>query len=194
MNQPPGWYPDPWEPSNVRYWDGGEWRQQAGPPPPAAPPRSPLLRSPRAWWVVGGIAAVVVALVAIGLLVTHRTEPSVSKAGSGGASGSRDDWLAAVCQPGWYQSGGPGIAPNAIGEGFCSAAVKSGNPNASVFVFQFDSDYLMRNDLQALQMTYFAATEQGGVITVFAVNQSTKPAALNPLVRFGFQIEDVPRR
>lgn len=29
-----GWYPDPYEPSRVRYWDGEEWTDHYAPPPP----------------------------------------------------------------------------------------------------------------------------------------------------------------
>ncbi|MGJ5671692.1 DUF2510 domain-containing protein (plasmid) [Rhodococcus aetherivorans] len=43
MNQPAGWYPDPGDPSLVRYWDGTRWSPRTAPkfstPPP--PPRRP---------------------------------------------------------------------------------------------------------------------------------------------------------
>ncbi|KXF84340.1 hypothetical protein D092_20675 [Rhodococcus ruber Chol-4] len=43
MNQPAGWYPDPGDPSLVRYWDGTGWSPRTAPkfstPPP--PPRRP---------------------------------------------------------------------------------------------------------------------------------------------------------
>src|ERR1700759_4431529 len=35
---PPGWYPDPENPSAQRYWDGQTWAAPAVPPPPLYPP------------------------------------------------------------------------------------------------------------------------------------------------------------
>lgn len=37
---PPGWYPDPWQPGQQRYWTGTEWSphvQPAAPPPTGRP-------------------------------------------------------------------------------------------------------------------------------------------------------------
>ncbi|MDX5311794.1 MAG: DUF2510 domain-containing protein [Rhodococcus sp. (in: high G+C Gram-positive bacteria)] len=31
MNQPAGWYPDPGDPSLVRYWDGTGWSPRTAP-------------------------------------------------------------------------------------------------------------------------------------------------------------------
>ncbi|CCW14430.1 DUF2510 domain-containing protein [Rhodococcus aetherivorans] len=43
MNQPAGWYPDPGDPSLVRYWDGTAWSPRTAPKfsTPAPPPRRP---------------------------------------------------------------------------------------------------------------------------------------------------------
>lgn len=57
---PPGWFPDPWNPGLVRYWDGRQWTPSvAGPaaepvPPPTLPIRVAL----------GGVLALAVPLVA----------------------------------------------------------------------------------------------------------------------------------
>jgi hypothetical protein len=118
---------------------------------------------------------------------------SIEASSTSSIAGSRDDWLEAVCEPGRFSNGG-GVSRDAVGSGFCPAAVKSGNPNASIFIYQYDSDFLMRNDLQGLHMKHYASVDQGGLITVFAVNSSTDLAALEPLTAFGFAVEDVPTR
>jgi hypothetical protein len=42
----PGWYPDPQNPGQQRYWDGSAWSAAApppaAPPPPAVPPAAPM--------------------------------------------------------------------------------------------------------------------------------------------------------
>lgn len=35
--QPPGWYPDPWNPQAHRYWDGWQWTPETAAEPPARP-------------------------------------------------------------------------------------------------------------------------------------------------------------
>jgi membrane protease YdiL (CAAX protease family) len=61
---PPGWYPDPWYPSAVRWWDGTSWTSHAVYPgaEPVAESREPFRTLPiaAAWWglVVTGAALV----------------------------------------------------------------------------------------------------------------------------------------
>lgn len=47
---PAGWYPDPENPGQQRYWNGSEWAAPAAPPPPAAPtpPPPPAVTPPAA--------------------------------------------------------------------------------------------------------------------------------------------------
>lgn len=46
---PAGWYPDPQEPSNLRYWDGQAWTESTAPAaPPAAPAAPPAPPAPAA--------------------------------------------------------------------------------------------------------------------------------------------------
>lgn len=41
----PGWYPDPGNPGQARFWDGHSWTDLAGPPPGPAGPASPPVGS-----------------------------------------------------------------------------------------------------------------------------------------------------
>ena len=41
MSTPPGWYPDPSSPSQLRWWDGSAWSEQTSPRPETAPMGSP---------------------------------------------------------------------------------------------------------------------------------------------------------
>jgi hypothetical protein len=40
MSSPPGWYPDPRNPGQIRYWDGAVWTEHLAPQPVQAPPPS----------------------------------------------------------------------------------------------------------------------------------------------------------
>lgn len=44
MDMEPGWYPDPWKPDTVQYWDGTAWTEQRAPRP--APPPTPVVTYP----------------------------------------------------------------------------------------------------------------------------------------------------
>ena len=72
---PAGWYPDPQNPGQQRYWDGSAWAAAAAPPAPAAPGVAPVAGPTTSTnaivglvlaivsWVVCPIIAAIVALV-----------------------------------------------------------------------------------------------------------------------------------
>ncbi|MCT1394675.1 excalibur calcium-binding domain-containing protein [Microbacterium sp. p3-SID338] len=88
MSTPPaGWFPDPENPKQTRWWDGEQWTAQTAPPPPTGllppPARSfstaAVKRKIPAWlWIVGGLVAVLatvflsplVALIALIVAIT----------------------------------------------------------------------------------------------------------------------------
>jgi hypothetical protein len=52
MTTPPGWYPDPWSQSPLRYWDGADWTAHVSGPPagfPGAAADHQSLRSVSVW-------------------------------------------------------------------------------------------------------------------------------------------------
>jgi hypothetical protein len=145
------------------------------------------------------VAATFVVLTAVGIAVSGCQHSESSTAGGtassseapGNISGTSDDWFAAVCESGRFRNGGRSdVFPNATARGSCPAAVKSGNPNAFIWIVQYDSNYMMLNDLQGMQMTNYASG--GKPTTVFAINQASNVAALEPLTQFGFKVLPVP--
>lgn len=64
--EPPGWYPDPWHPAGVRYWDGTGWTSNAAAPAPAAPTAHPTLPLQVA---LGALAAMALPLLVSRLLL-----------------------------------------------------------------------------------------------------------------------------
>jgi hypothetical protein len=99
-------------------------------------------------------------------------------------SGSLDDWRGAVCKSGSYHEGGSGVPfPDATAQAFCNTG------SANVWIGQFDSEYLMHNDLAAMRMmnSHTSVVNSGsGLITMFATNGGSR--ALSPLTQFGFQL------
>ena len=65
----PGWYPDPYAPDSVRYWDGGQWTAHRGvrkqPDSPPAPPHPTL----PLWAGLGAVIAIVVPVVVVRVMV-----------------------------------------------------------------------------------------------------------------------------
>src|SRR4051794_22913590 len=67
----PGWYPDPHQPGQPRYWDGTQW---VGPSAPAAQAQPPATTSPRQWamWApLSALAGLVIGFNFAGPLIIY---------------------------------------------------------------------------------------------------------------------------
>jgi membrane protease YdiL (CAAX protease family) len=58
---PAGWFPDPWNSTAVRFWDGRAWTAYVAVPSPAKRPPHPTLPSSAAW---GAVATLLLSLIA----------------------------------------------------------------------------------------------------------------------------------
>lgn len=82
---PAGWYPDPQNSGQQRYWDGNTWTQQFAPAGPAAAPTAAAVKKPfykRTWFIV---VAVLVGLGVVSNLIggspstTSESEPPAAE-------------------------------------------------------------------------------------------------------------------
>lgn len=67
----PGWYPDPAQPGQQRYWDGTQW---VGTPAPVAQAQPPATTNPRQWamWAhLSALAGLVIGFNFVGPLIIY---------------------------------------------------------------------------------------------------------------------------
>jgi len=77
-SRPPGWYPDPWQLAELRWWDGSRWSSYLF---PAAPRRDKSPKGPgiRGGGIAGiGAAAGVIASLAVGIFALLEHQQSTS--------------------------------------------------------------------------------------------------------------------
>jgi hypothetical protein len=162
--------------------------------PPSHPPQGPQqqpLGQPRnsgqtKVLFIGGAVAIVLLLVVVGVMVVANKSGDSSSSGQPQISGSRDDWLQAVCQNGTFQTP-TSVLPvfrNATATGVCLSSAVSG---ATLFAGQWDSDYMMRNDFTGARLHYYSAGTNGSGVIGFAPLQGGE-RALQPLTKFGFTV------
>jgi hypothetical protein len=75
---PPGWYPDPWAPGAMRWWDGTQWSAHSTPKPPASgPSRGAVIALS-----VAGVVGVIAVLVLLGVTGAFDSENAEDYAGT----------------------------------------------------------------------------------------------------------------
>lgn len=155
---------------------------------------------PRLPWVIIALLVVLVVIVSVVAITANSggsdSESSASDSDSSESSGSTEDsdivtgttedWLAAVCQPGGYQDGTS--FPGAIGGGFCQSRPNEGGRQAAVYFLQYDSEFKQDNDLAAYNMVRCSiVVADSGRRTVFAVMENTD-LPLQPLAQFNITV------
>lgn len=187
-NQPP--FPPP--PPQQGPWPGGSpdpnWYPQQPPPPQGG-------STSKVFWTIAAItiAAVllVVVIVAIGFVDGDSKETQAGRDAqlTGQISGSRDDWLAAVCKMGSFRNGaGTFRFSNATAQGSCTANFGS----RPILIGEWDSDYLMRNDIASMRLSYYASAINSDVVIGF-ITLGPNGDPLEPLSQFGFTVNSLPR-
>jgi hypothetical protein len=98
---PPGWYPDPHQPGQQRYWDGARWTEHASPTSPQQPyagfqPAGDSKPWWKRWWAITGAALAVLIIIAIAAGGGSDSgggagdnDAASSSGGGGGSSGSK---------------------------------------------------------------------------------------------------------
>lgn len=106
-----GWFPDPSDPSRLRYFDGRDWTEQyanvGGPPPfPAQPAKQATKRSNWKW--IAGIGAVLLAwLVFVSNIGSDNDKKSTATGGSGSSPSKSYNTQTARAEP-----SRPAVAPS----------------------------------------------------------------------------------
>jgi hypothetical protein len=87
---PPGWYPDPHDPSTQRYWDGAQWTESRAPGAYGAPAKLPTNGKAIASLVLGILGLVILYVIGpilalvFGHIAKREIEESRGTQGGGG--------------------------------------------------------------------------------------------------------------
>jgi hypothetical protein len=88
---PPGWYPDPHNPSAQRYWDGTQWTENLAPAAGHAPPKQPQNGKATASLVLGILGLVILYVIGpiLALVFGHMAKNEIEASnGAQGGSGA----------------------------------------------------------------------------------------------------------
>ena len=194
----PGWYPDPGGSSAARYWNGAAWtthlraaEYETSHPSGGAPQKRKQLVV-----ALSAALAVVVVLLVIGVVALFSSDndpdsatasPTDSSNSQTSLSGTSDDWMASVCEPGKYMDGGTTMR-DALTAGLCLSAA-DGSP---ITIGSFDSEFAADN-AAAMRTnqggSYATGADRTGAVWVFISSWQDQGDSLTPLEEFGFTIQ-----
>jgi hypothetical protein len=134
-----------------------------------------------------GVLGIIVIVLVLASCSSNRSATTGTSPGAAevNLSGNFDDWLAAVCKPGSYENGGRKIFRNSNAGGSCMPANGQGG---IILIGEWDSNFVMTNDLTALRIKYYASWTDGQSPKAFVPYGSVTGAELEPLTRFGFSV------
>lgn len=190
----PGWYPDPGGSTAARYWDGGAWTTHLRAGDHAHPyPSRTIPQGKKLVVSLSAALAVVVVLLVIGIVALFRSDddpgrPTASPTSQNNTlSGTSDDWMASVCEPGKYMDGGTTM-PDALSVGICL----SNADGSSIAIGSFDTEFAAEN-AAAMRTnqggSYATGADRTGTVWVFISSWQDQGDSLAPLEEFGFTIQ-----
>jgi len=102
-------------------------------------------------------------------------------------SGTDDEWMASVCQPGRFMDGGVNL-PESLSAAICLP--KAGG--SSISIGSFDSVFAAENAAALYTKqggSYAIGTDRAGTVWVFISSWRDGAKTLSPLREFGFEIQ-----
>lgn len=190
----PGWYPDPGGSTAARYWDGSAWTTHLRAGEHAH--SNPSLTMPQGKKLIVSLSAalaIVVVLLVIGVVALFSSDDDPGRPAAlptspnNTLSGTSDDWMASVCEPGKYMDGGTTM-PDALSAGLCLSAA-DGSP---ISIGSFDSEFAAEN-AAAMHTnqggSYATGADRTGRVWLFVSSWQDQGDSLAPLEEFGFTIQ-----
>jgi hypothetical protein len=122
-------------------------------------------------------------LLAVVMFRGHKSNGSKASA----PPSSSEQWFQAVCKSGTFRGGGGNgqWLSNSVSRSSCGS---SQVPSVWIFIGQYSSDYLARNDAALYHFGSSAMTRDTDGYMLFAAPTDRSAASLQPLVQFGFTI------
>lgn len=184
-DMPPGWYPDPTNDRQIRWWDGNEWDLSTRPGKHAQ-------RHGPIWpFIVMGVVVIVLAAVG-GIVIYLQNETDTTPSGNGPViTGTVNEWIASVCLPDTetdiaYRGMRVDLYQHATTAQRC---FNETHEPVAVATYASESDLAL--DLSCRYAGWWTTTElEDGNYLIFRSNPTwtREQSSLLPLEQFGFTI------